>query len=119
MLALYQALEWSSASKPEQLLGGLRNSDTLITAWSERRLVGLANAISDGHLVVYYPHVAVHPEFQRLGIGKRMMQALMKHYEGFHQHSLLADPGAVSFFTACGFQQSPCAALWIYDGHDH
>ena len=42
------------------------------------QLVGINNAISDGHLVVYYPHLLVHPDYYRQGIGKRMMQALQK-----------------------------------------
>jgi GNAT superfamily N-acetyltransferase len=33
--------------------------------------VGLGNAISDGALVVYYPHMLVLPEYQGRGIGRR------------------------------------------------
>ena len=63
VIALYRANHWSSAEKPEKLLPALRNSHTLVTARIDGRLVGLGNAISDGHLVVYYPHMLVHPEF--------------------------------------------------------
>lgn len=119
VLELYRAVGWSSAEKPDQLHQGLQNSHALITAWDGERLVGLANAISDGYLVVYYPHVVVHPDYQRRGIGRELMARLMQRYEGFHQHSVLADNNAVSFYERCGFERSVCPGMWIYDGDDH
>ncbi|MEL6852128.1 MAG: GNAT family N-acetyltransferase, partial [Bacteroidota bacterium] len=70
VLHLYRLHQWSSAKKPEQLVAALRNSHSLIQAYAGEQLVGLANAISDGHLVVYYPHLLVHPDFQGQGIGR-------------------------------------------------
>ena len=52
ILALYSANEWSAAQKLELLHKALLASHSLVTAWVGTRLVGLGNAISDGHLVV-------------------------------------------------------------------
>ena len=98
VLHLYRAVNWSSANKPDQLHQALLHSHSLVTAWDGDRLVGLANAISDGFLVVYYPHVVVHPDYHRIGIGRKLMARLMRRYEGFHQHSVLADKNAVAFY---------------------
>lgn len=62
------------------------------------RLVGLANAISDGHLDVYFPHMLVHPEYHRRGIGRLIMRAPLARYSGFHQLMLTADGDAVRFY---------------------
>jgi hypothetical protein len=59
IIELYRANGWSSADKPDQLVNALRNSHTLVTARHSCRIVGLANALSDGHLVVYYSHLLV------------------------------------------------------------
>src|SRR5881396_698960 len=91
VLALYLANGWSAAEKPELLCKALLGSHFLVTAWDGGKLVGLGNAISDGHLVVYYSHLLVLPEYQGRGIGRRLMQMLMKRYHGFHQHILVAD----------------------------
>src|SRR6266566_4123486 len=88
VVALYEANNWSSARMPEQLYAGLRDSHSLISAWVGEKLVGLGNAISDGHLVVYYPHLIVLPEYQRRGIGTEIMRRLMARYQGFHQHMI-------------------------------
>jgi GNAT superfamily N-acetyltransferase len=76
VLAIYKANKWSSAEKPAQLLSALRGSHSLVTARISGKLVGIGNAISDGHLVVYYPHMLVHPLYQRNGIGKKMIEAM-------------------------------------------
>src|SRR5205823_1230952 len=85
VLALYRANEWSAAEKPELLHKALLASHSLVTAWDGERLIGLGNAISDGYLVVYYPHLLVVPQYQRRGIGTEIMRRLMARYRDFHQ----------------------------------
>lgn len=120
VVAVYKANAWSSAEKPRQLLAALRNSDALVTARIDGRLVGVGNAISDGHLVVYYPHFLVHPEFHRQGVGRAMMQVLMQKYAGFHQQMLTADGKAVEFYKSMGFERAGrTEPMWVYAGNDH
>lgn len=120
VIDLYRANNWSSAEKPEQLLPALRNSHTLVTARVSGVLVGIANAISDGHLVVYYPHLLVHPEYQRRGIGKKMVEAMNAIYGNFHQQMLTADGDAIAFYQAVGFVRAgKTEPMWIYAGSEH
>lgn len=120
VIDLYRANGWSSADKPEQLLAGLRNSHTLVTARLDGRLVGLGNAISDGHLVVYYPHMLVHPDHQGEGIGRKMMEVLQMVYQDFHQQMLTADGDAIAFYQALGFERAgKTEPMWIYAGNEH
>ncbi len=120
LLALYQALGWSAASKPEALRQGLLHSDTLITAWAGDRLVGLGNAISDGHLVVYYPHLLVHPAYQGQGIGAQIMARMQEKYGHFHMQMVVADGEAVEFYRKAGFVPAgQTQAMWIYHGNEH
>ena len=119
-LALYRALRWSSAEKPRELERALRNSHSLVTAWDGSRLVGLGNAISDGALVVYYPHMLVLPEYQGRGIGREIVRRLMARYAGFHQHILVADGGAIEFYRKCGFGRAGhTEPMWVYAGTEH
>lgn len=120
VVALYRANQWSSADKPEQLLAALRNSHGLVTARLDGRLVGLGNAISDGHLVVYYPHLLVHPAFQGQGIGRQMMDALQQLYAGLHMQMLTADGRAIAFYESLGFSRAgQTEPMWIYAGGEH
>jgi GNAT superfamily N-acetyltransferase len=120
ILALYRANAWSAAEKPELLHKALRASHSLVTAWDGNTLVGLGNTLSDGHLVVYYSHMLVLPEYQGRGIGTHLMKSLMAKYEGFHQHILVADGRAIEFYRKCGFHRAgKTEPMWIYAGHDH
>jgi len=120
VLALYKANNWSSAEKPKELLAALRNSHTLVTARLSGELVGIGNAISDGYLVVYYPHMLVHPSFQGQGIGRRMMNAMLERYSGFHQQMLTADGKAIDFYKSLGFSRAgKTEPMWVYAGNEH
>jgi len=120
VLLLYRANSWSSAEKPKQLLAALRHSDTLVTARSGGELIGLGNAISDGFLVVYYPHMLVMPACHGNGIGRKMMQAMQTKYAGIHQQMLTAESAAVGFYEAIGFERAGTTVpMWIYQGSGH
>lgn len=120
VMALYQANEWSAANKPDALCAALQNSHTVITAWDDIQLVGLANAISDGYLVVYYPHLLVMPDYQGQGIGRRIMELMHQRYGHFHQQILVAERAAVGFYQKCGLAiAGKTQSMWIYDGDEH
>ena len=107
-------------------MAALRGSHSLVTARvnddssGERILVGIGNAISDGHLVVYYPHMLVHPAYQGKGVGRKMMKAMQSVYGGFHQQMLTADGEAVRFYTSVGFERAGnTEPMWVYAGDEH
>ncbi|MDW5444925.1 GNAT family N-acetyltransferase [Polaromonas sp. SM01] len=120
VLKLYRANAWSSAEKPAQLMAALRGSHALVTARVSGELVGLGNAISDGHLVVYFPHLLVLPGLHGHGIGRKMMQAFLERYGSFHQLMLTADGRAVEFYKQLGFERAgQTEPMWIYAGTEH
>ncbi len=120
VIELYRLHNWSSAEKPNQLLLALRHSHTLVTARIAGVLVGIANAISDGYLVVYYPHLLVHPDFQRQGVGRKMVAAMQAIYGDYHQQMLTADGDAIAFYKSVGFVRAGnTQSLWVYSGTEH
>ncbi|WP_221798436.1 GNAT family N-acetyltransferase [Oceanobacter mangrovi] len=120
ILELYRANGWSSADKPELLIPALNNSHSLVTARLDGKLVGVGNAISDGYLVVYYPHMLVHPDYQGQGIGRRMMAAMQERYKNFHQQMLTADGDAIEFYKSVGFERAgKTEPMWVYAGTEH
>ncbi|MEA5506701.1 GNAT family N-acetyltransferase [Halotia wernerae UHCC 0503] len=119
VIYLYSQCGWSSANKPEQLLFALSNCETVISAWHQDILVGLGNAISDGALVVYYPHLLVLPSYQRSGIGHKIINRLKQRYSDFHQQILLSVANAASFYEHVGFRLAHnVEPMWIYDDSD-
>lgn len=120
ILSLYRLNKWSSANKPNELVKGLFNSHTLISAWDDEKLVGIGNAISDGYLVVYYPHLLVHPDYQGKGIGQMIMAKMQDKYQHFHMQMLTADGQAIQFYEKIGFERAgKTEPMWMYSGNEH
>ncbi len=120
IVELYKVNGWSSAEKAEKLIPALKNSDALVTARISGKLVGIGNAISDGSLVVYYPHMLVHPDHKGKGIGRSMMALLQQRYASFHQQMLTADVDATGFYKSLGFERAgKTVPMWIYAGNEH
>ena len=120
ILNLYKANQWSAANKPTELYKALLNAHSLVTAWDDDLLVGLGNAISDGHLVVYYPHLLVHPDYQGQGIGQMIVEKFQEKYRHFHMQMLVADEKAIDFYKKMGFKRAgQTQSMWIYQGKEH
>ena len=120
IVALYKANGWSAADKPETLCSALYNSHSLVSAWDGDVLVGLGNAISDGYLVVYYPHLLVHPDYHSQGIGQLLVAKLQETYRDFHMQMLTADGEAIDFYKKVGFERAGTTEpMWIYQGKEH
>lgn len=120
VVALYLANHWNAGFKPEQLYSGLLNSHSLITAYDGPRLIGLGNALSDGHLFVYYPHLLILPEYQGKGIGKMIMTKMQERYSHLHMQMLTADDKSIDFYARLGFKRAgKMEPMWIYDGDEH
>lgn len=59
---------------------------------------------------VYELSIAIHPSYQRNGIGRRLLQAVkeMAEIEGktkLRLSVLSCNPGAIAFYKTCGFQE--------------
>lgn len=120
IIDLYTSVNWSAAQKPRALINALRNSHSLVTAWDQDLLVGLGNAISDGHLVVYFPHLLVQPDYHGHGIGKKIVEELQSTYKNFHMQILTADGESVEFYKKMGFTKAgDTVPMWKYSGDEH
>ena len=97
---LYKANKWSAVDKPERLYIG--------------------NAISDGYLMVYFPHLLVLPEYQNKGVGKAIMNQMEEIYKGFHMQMLTADEKSIPFYKKIGFNKAGnTLPMWKYQGNEH
>lgn len=120
IIELYRSNKWSSADKPTELYNALKSSHSLFSAWDEKKLVGIGNAISDGHLVVYYPHLLIHPDYQGKGIGQMIVEKMQEKYQHFHMQMLTADGKAIDFYKKVGFVRAgQTEPMWIYKGDEH
>lgn len=72
-------------------------------------LIGAGRAIADGIDVSYLCDVAVHPEYQRRGIGKQIVRKLLEFSTGYNKILLFASIGKESFYSKLGFDKMTTA----------
>ncbi|MFO0890349.1 MAG: GNAT family N-acetyltransferase [Isosphaeraceae bacterium] len=90
--------------EPETVRGMLEHAGVIITARLDGRLVGISRAITDFAYCTYLSDLAVDRDYQRQGIGKRLIQ-LTHEAAGLQTHLiLLAAPLARSYYPHIGMQ---------------
>ncbi|MBE5778961.1 MAG: GNAT family N-acetyltransferase [Clostridiales bacterium] len=104
--ALYRSVGWTSYfRRPGLLAEAYARSLKAFAAWDGPRLVGVVRAVGDGVSILYIQDLIVHPEYQRRGIGSRLISEMLKCYPDVNQTVLLTDntDNTVPFYEAIGF----------------
>ena len=79
------------------------NSSLVLSAWDGERLVGLARVLTDGVAVAYLCDLAVEPDVQGAGLGKRLIDEVLARVEG--AELVLRDSSLSSgFYDRLGFE---------------
>lgn len=69
----------------------LNNSLYILIAWDENKLVGLIRIIGDGETIIYIQDILVLREYQRQGIGSKLLETLLDEYKNVGQKVFLTD----------------------------
>jgi ribosomal protein S18 acetylase RimI-like enzyme len=84
---------------------------SLVVAKLESNLLGIGLATIDGSTAVLMS-VAVHPEFLRLGIGRRMVESLLSHLTSSGaETAYLFSRVAGEYWERIGFLRTPVAEV--------
>lgn len=102
LVPLFESVGWESARLPQKLEAAVAASHSVLSAWDGETLVGLINALSDGHMAAYFHYLLVHPRYQGQGIGKGLLERMLQRYAELPVRFLVAYHSAVPFYQACG-----------------
>ena len=79
------------------------NSDLIITAWDEDKLVGVSRMITDWVWCSYLADLAVSPSYKRSGIGKKLVELSREKVGEQSMLLLLSVPTAMDYYPKVGF----------------
>ena len=120
LLPLYAAVGWTNyTARPEMLERAFSSSLCVLAARAGGRLAGVARAVGDGASVLYVQDLLVLPEYQRRGLGGRLLRELLARYPDVYQTVLLTDdtPEHAAFYGGAGFKSAEkygCGAYVIF-----
>lgn len=110
LLHLYGAVGWTAYIRdPEGLARAFRQSSFVWTARSGGgEVVGLVRGLSDDVSLLFVQDVLVRPDWQRRGVGRALMKAVLARYPHVMQTALLTDDGPeqLAFYESLGFQNT-------------
>ncbi len=99
---------------PERLRKTFENSQLTCFAWDGDTMVGIARALSDFTVMSVVYDLCMLPEYQGQGLGKRIMQAMIKRLDTPNVH-LHAVPDKVGFYEKLGFRKMLTAMVLSAD----
>lgn len=125
----HSAIDWEELSElyriaplgeksPRDLATVFSASRFKCLVYSNRALVGAGRALADGADCSYICDVAVHPQYQGLGLGRKIIEKLVALSEGHKKIILYANPGKEGFYFKLGFRKMKTAmAIFINQKH--
>lgn len=94
---------------------GLPNSLFAVCIRADGRLIGMGRVVGDGGCNFEVVDIAIHPDFQRQGLGSTLMEAIMAYLDENAPESayvsLIADSGAPALYRRFGFDFTAPASV--------
>ncbi|MBE6899300.1 MAG: GNAT family N-acetyltransferase [Ruminococcaceae bacterium] len=106
ILELYKSVGWCSyTNRPDMLEHAFEHSLKILGAHDGEKLIGIIRAVGDGYSVLLIQDILVLPEYQRKGIGRKLISAMLELYPDVYQTELATDntEKTVAFYKSCGF----------------
>jgi len=112
--ALYKIAPLGNKS-PKDLETAFTNSRYKCFVYIDANLVGVGRALADGVDCSYICDVAIHPEYQGLGLGKEIIQKLTEFSSEHKKIILYANLGKEGFYSKLGFKKMNTAMAIFKD----
>lgn len=87
----------------ECVKGMITNSNLIVTAWDNGKLVGIARSVTDFHYACYLSDLAVHKEYQKGGVGKKLQVLTQEQLGSKCKLILISAPDANTYYKHIGF----------------
>ena len=87
----------------ERIKKMFENSNVVVTAWDNDRLVGVSRSLTDWAWCCYLSDLAVDPDYKKSGIGKKLIQLTKETVGEQSMILLLSVPTAMEYYPKVGF----------------
>jgi GNAT superfamily N-acetyltransferase len=94
---------------PQTFAAMLKNANLMVSAWDGEKLVGISRSLTDFAYVAYLADLAVDQEYQRQGIGKKLIEETKIRLGPHCMIVLMAAPKANDYYQHIGFEHNPRA----------
>lgn len=107
--AIIEVCDSSGLKRPttdaERIRQMFAHANLVVTAWDGGRLVGVARALTDFCYCCYLSDLAVHKDYQHLGIGRELIRITRERVGQGSNLLLLSAPQAMDYYPKLGFER--------------
>ncbi|WHY73477.1 GNAT family N-acetyltransferase [Fictibacillus enclensis] len=108
VLSIYHAVGWTRHTLIA-LQTIYSNSSHVAAAYADSRLAGLGRALSDGVFNAAIYDVIIHPQFQRKGVGKLVLEDLLNQLKDISCVHLISTTSNEPFYEKAGLKSAKTA----------
>ena len=111
---LMESVSWGTGYSDDSIRKSLAAYPFIAHARSnEGELIGFVSAFSDGAFSTLLGELVVHPDSQRKGIGRALLNAVERNYVGVPVYAKPLGSAAL-FFAACGYREPSVAMRTLF-----
>ena len=108
---IFKAVGWGERPS-EQVRLSFERSSFKRFAYIDDELVGVGRTVDDGYYYGWIVDLAVSPQYQKKGIGSKILSELENDLQPFLTTMLTAAPGKSSFYEKLGWHKQCSAYIW-------
>ena len=106
LLALYSSVGWTNyTNNPTMLEEAVKASLWQLAVYDKEELVAYIRLVGDRHSVLLVQDLLVRPDYQRQGIGKKLLEEALATFPNVYQRLLVIERSEknLSFYQSLGF----------------
>ncbi len=109
---------WARSRNMEDLAMAIANSNPVVTIWDGDRLIGFARATSDGVYRAAIWDVIVDPDYQGMGLGRKLVQTVLSHpMVSKVERVYLTTTHQQSFYERIGFERNETTTMVLHNSN--
>lgn len=107
---------WARDRRIEDWAIAISNSKPVVTLWDGNRLIGFARATSDGIYRATIWDVAVHPDYQGAGLGRKLVETVLMHpHVNRVERVYLMTTHQQQFYERIGFEENQTTTMVLHN----
>lgn len=91
--------------EPDRISKMYSNSNLVVSVWKNNELVGISRSLTDFSYACYLSDLAIRKEYQKYGLGKKLIELTQTEIGDQVALILLSSPTAMGYYLKIGFSK--------------